>query len=606
MRLATITNWAYGATVLLTLTSGGTMIFASAAQEDERAAVAQRYALDRATSNVDEDVYSLTDQARQFVISGDPSHLIVYRQEAAALGSIETRLRQLRDAGATSDELNALTTGLRWADTLHAAQQAAIEARQNGNAARARQIAFGAEYERDLDRVKGMIERFQYRLDQRTESEVAAATRAARLWRTTSEIVLGVTGGLFLWVLYFILKRRILRPVVKLSDVVTRLAAQDFAVEPPDCCQIDEIGDMAQAIRVFRENGLQRQKLEEERGVDHAMRELLSRMTQRMQACGTMKDLTDVISRFMPQIAPQLAGRLYLLDDSRNVMVEASTWLSPVHSKPEFSPLTCWALRRGAAHRPQGAAIDISCGHLGLDQGAAIDSICLPLTAQRETIGLLYLEPRADAVAGLADPADAYLNMLAENIGLALANLRLRDTLRKMAMADPLTGLANRRQLDTLLDIQVAEAAQSDKPISCLMLDVDHFKRFNDQFGHDAGDAVLREVGAVLDHVTREGGLACRYGGEEFLLLLPGFGPDQALERAEEVRRRVEALRLTHNGQDLGLTTVSLGLASAPTHCAFDRLVETADAAMYRAKESGRNQVAVAVARRRGRSVALA
>lgn len=172
------------------------------------------------------------------------------------------------------------------------------------------------------------------------------------------------------------------------------------------------------------------------------------------------------------------------------------------------------------------------------------------------------------------------------------------------ATSDTLTGLANRRQLETMLDVQLAEAARSGQPISCLMVDVDHFKRFNDSFGHDAGDAVLREVGAVLDHVTREGGLACRYGGEEFVLLMPGFGPDQALERAEDVRRRVEALRVTHNGQDLGLTTVSLGLASAPDHCGLDRLVETADAAMYRAKGAGRNQVAVAVARRPGRAVA--
>lgn len=604
MRLATITNWAYGATVLLTLVSAGTMIFASMAQEDERAAVAQRYVLDRATSTLSEDVYALTGQARQYVVSGDPTHLMVYRREAAALGSVEARLRHLRDAGAGSDELETLATGMRWADTLHAEQQAAIDARQGGDDARARQIVFGAEYERDLNQAQAMVERFQYRLDQRTEGEVSAATRAARLWRTTSEVVLVATGGLFLWVLYFILKRRILRPVVKLSDVVTRLAAQDYAVEPPDYGQIDEIGDMAQAIRVFRENGLERQRLEGERGVDHAMRELLSRMTQRMQACDTTRDLTDVIARFMPQIVPDLAGRLYLLDESRNVMSEASTWLSPVHSQAEFSPITCWALRRGVPHRPAGEAIDIPCGHLNSSDGVPIDSICLPLTAQREMIGLLYLEPRAGASPHLAKPAEAYLNILAENIGLALANLRLRDALRKMAMADPLTGLANRRQMDTMLDIQLAEAVRSGQPISCLMLDVDHFKRFNDTFGHDAGDAVLREVGAVLDHVTREGGLACRYGGEEFVLVMPGFGPDQALERAEDIRRRVEALRVAHNGQDLGLTTVSLGLTTAPDHCAMDRLVETADAAMYRAKKAGRNQVVVAVARRPGRAVA--
>ena len=591
MRLATITNWAYGATVLLTLVSAGTMIFASMAQEDERAAVAQRYVLDRATSTLSEDVYALTGQARQYVVSGDPTHLIVYRRQAAALGSIEARLRHMRDAGASSDELETLATGMRWADTLHAEQQTAIEARQRGDDTRARQIVFGAEYERDLDQAQGMVERFQYRLDQRTEGEVSAATRAARLWRTTSEIVLFATGGLFLCVLYFILKRRILRPVVKLSDVVTRLAAQDYAVEPPDYGQIDEIGDMAQAIRLFRENGLERQRLEEERGVDHAMRELLSRMTQRMQACDTTRELTDVIARFMPQIAPNLAGRLYLLDPSRNVMSEASAWLSPVHSEAEFSPLTCWALRRGVPHRPAGEAIDIHCGHLNSGDGVPVDSICLPLTAQRETLGLLYLEPRAGAPLHLEEPAGAYLNILAENIGLALANLRLRDTLRKMAMADPLTGLANRRQLETMLDTQLAEAARSGQPISCLLLDVDHFKRFNDTFGHDAGDAVLREVGALLDHVTREGGLACRYGGEEFVVALRGHDLMRASTIAERIR---VSIGVTFEAEaELPRVTVSIGVAAGLSD-EVETMLADADCALYRAKNEGRNRVMLA------------
>src|SRR5690606_22500458 len=112
------------------------------------------------------------------------------------------------------------------------------------------------------------------------------------------------------------------------------------------------------------------------------------------------------------------------------------------------------------------------------------------LTAQRETLGLLYFEPRHDGVAAVHTPI-IYLTMLAENIGLALGNLCLRDALREMAMADPLTGLANRRQLDMVMDMQSARPASDGKPLSCLMIDIDHFKRFNDVFGHDAGDAVL-------------------------------------------------------------------------------------------------------------------
>lgn len=606
MKLATITNWAYGATLLLTLASGATSLLASNAQERERAAVAQRYDLDKASGTLGEDTYALTNQARQYVISGDPSHLIVYRREAADLRAVESRLRRLRDVGAGAEELNSARTAVRWADTLLDEQQTAIKAREAGDADLARRIIFGAEYERDLDRVKMAIERFRDRLDQRTDLAVAAATGVARVWRTTSEIVLGLTGALFLFVIYFVLKRRILRPVVRLSDVVSRLAAQDYEVEMPDYRQVDEIGDMSQAISVFRENGLARQRLEAEHSSDQAMRDLLSRMTQRMQGCVTMSGLMEVIARFMPEVFPDLAGRIYLLDETRNAMVVASGWSSPRLSRDEFAPISCWALQRGVLHRPAGEAIDVVCAHV--DVSAIADTVCVPLIAQRETIGLLYLEPRTQAGAGTGaargDLPEAYLTMLAENLSLALANLRLRDSLRELAMADPLTGLANRRRLDSILEAELVQAEHARQPISCLMLDVDHFKTFNDTFGHDAGDAVLIEVGAVLSRATRETGLACRYGGEEFVLLMPGLGPDEALERAEEVRRNIEGLSLSHAGKSLGPLTASLGVASAPANCAMDRLIETADAAMYRAKQSGRNRVVAATPRRARTSAA--
>ena len=596
MRLAAITNWAYGATLVLTLISGTTMLLASNAQDRERAVVEQRYQLDQATARLGSEIFALSDHARQYLNTGDPTYLVIYRRGISTLRSVKERIRHLGDAGASPEELNALQEAVRWADTLHDEQRAALEAYQRGDQATARKLLFGAEYERELERTEAMVQRFQDRLDQRIASEITAAAGIARLWKTTSEVLLALTGLLFLCVLYFIFKRRVLHPVVRLSDVVGRLAAQDYAVEPPEYDQIDEIGDMAQAIRIFRENGLERQRLEAERDQDQAMRDLLSRMTQRMQGCDTLLDLKEVIQRFVPQIAPELAGRLYLLDPARNAVIEACSWLEPTHSASEFPPLACWALRRGLPHRPAGDNVDVPCDHLKFDDGPLIDTLCLPLTAQRETLGLLYFEPRLGA-PDISGTRDTYLRMLAENIGLALGNLRLREALREMAMADPLTGLANRRQLDAVLEHQLAECERLGQPISCLMVDVDHFKRFNDSFGHEAGDAVLREVGTALKSSVREHGSVFRYGGEEFLLLLANMGPDPAARRAEDIRERIAALRVTYGGGALGPITASIGLASAPAHCTTGQLVQTADAALLRAKDSGRNRVVVASVR---------
>ncbi|NIJ36030.1 diguanylate cyclase (GGDEF)-like protein [Sphingopyxis panaciterrae] len=593
MRLATITNWAYGATVVLTIVSSTTMILASNAQDRERSAVEQRYLLDQETAELGTDIYALSDRARQFVNTGDPTYLAAYRSEFAALETVEDRIRHIGDAGATAGELDALKKAVTLADTLHDEQQSALTAQESGNSAVARQILFGAEYERQLDRAELEVQRFQDRLDTRIETQVRDATDISRVWKRISEVVLALTALLVLFVLYFVFKQRVLHPVVKLSDVVNRLAVQDFAAEPPEISHIDEIGDMAQAIRIFRENGLERQRLETERDADRTMRDLLSRMTQRMQGCDTLHDLKEVVQRFVPEIVPDMPGRLYLLDRQRNLVVEACGWLGPVRSSAQFSALSCWALRRGLRHRPAGGNVDVPCDHIDWNPDHPVDTLCLPLTAQRETLGLLYFE----MPVGGDTPAAAqliYFDMLAENIGLAIANLQLRDTLREMAMADSLTGLANRRQLGDVLETQISQAERLGEPLGCLMIDVDHFKRFNDNHGHESGDTVLRAVGLVLANVTREAGLAFRYGGEEFLILLPTLSPVQAEERAEDIRTRISALQLGHGGNDLEPVTVSVGIAVAPDHCAYDRLVRTADAALLRAKTLGRDRIEMA------------
>jgi len=590
MRLVTITNWAYGATVFLTAVSGATMLLASSAQERERIAVTERFTLDTATSNTDEDAAALSDKARQYVISGDPADLIAYTRETGQLRSVEDRIRHIKDAGASQDELESLKASMRWADALLGQQQQAVAARQRGDGQVAMRILFSPEYERELDRIRASIERFQYRLDQRADAALKQATATSRLWRSTSEAMLAITGLLFLCVLYFIYRKRVLHPVVKLSDVVNRLAAQDFAAEPPDYEHVDEIGDMAQALRVFRENGIERQRLEQERDADRATRDLLSRMTQRMQSCDTVVDLTRVVQRFAPEVAPDFAGRLYLLDRERDAVVEACSWREPRYSGAEFPSLKCWALRRGVPHHASEDCVDVPCEHVQSD--GAIETLCLPLVGQRGALGLLYFERAPDADG--AEFPEVYVTLLVENVSLALDNLQLREALRKLAMADPLTTLANRRQLDSELDVRITEAERRGEPIACAMIDIDHFKRFNDDHGHEAGDAVLRAVAIELKQSVRDGSLVYRYGGEEFLVLLPQIDVEQAASRAEEVRSRIGRVSVTYAGQSIGPVTVSVGVACAPLHCDWMRLVQTADAALLQAKRDGRNRVVLA------------
>ena len=585
MRIATITNWAYGATVCLTIASGIIMLMASGADTAERQAIELRQNFDELTENIETDAWKQSDLARLYVIKKNPQILDEYNASEKKLKSIELKLEKLQDTGASDDELALLHDGLKIIDALQDEQQAALTSATRGEDAQAVALLYGMPYEQELERAQTQIDRFRQILDKRVIASVREATKKSKALRTASEVMVGLTALLFLFVLGFILKRRVLRPVVRLSDVVHRLASQDFAVETPNFNQIDEIGDMAQAIRIFRENGLARQRLEKERDADWAIRELLARMTQRLQGCENFDDVINVAELFAPNIAPGIAGRLYVFDRDPWQMRCVAQWLSPADDKATFHPDACWAVRRGQSHPPVNGEPDVACYHLPASQ--AESALCVPLIAQGEAIGLLSFQNITPENA----PARAYLELMAEALGLALANQRLRDALLEKALFDPLTGLRNRHHLEDTLHTQMTQAMRNGEPLSCMMIDIDHFKSINDRFGHEAGDQVIKNVATIVQRAAHDGGLAFRYGGEEFLVLLPGAGEAEAHACAQKIYNGVHALSLRYGLTEIGPVDVSIGIASYPEHAQSDNLLRAADVALYRAKELGRSRI---------------
>ena len=585
MRIATITNWAYSATVCLTIVSGVVMLMASNADNTERQAVEQRYVFDKLTGEVETDAWSLSDLARLYAVTKNPDTLDTYRQKETSLKEIEHRLANLKDAGATGEELALLHEGLQIVDTLQEEQAMAFSSVARGEDQQAIALLFSKAYEQELERAQDRIDHFRQILDNRVRDTIQESTQASRTLRTLSEVMVGLTALLFLFVLGFILKRRVLRPVVRLSDVVHRLASQDYAVETPNFNQIDEIGDMAQAIRIFRENGLVRQRLEKERDADWAIRELLARMTQRLQGCENFADVINVAELFAPNIAPGIAGRLYILDRDPWQMRCVAEWLSPEGKADAFHPDECWAVRRGQSHPPVHGEPDIACYHL--PESCQNHSLCVPLIAQGEAIGLLSFQNLSEESA----PSRAYLELMAEALGLALANQRLRDALLEKALYDPLTGLRYRHHLEDTLRTQMSQAIRNQEPLSCLMIDIDHFKNINDRFGHEAGDGVIKSVAAIIQRVVHDNGMAFRYGGEEFLVLLTSMGEEAANRLATDIYNGVRELSLRFGVSDIGHVDVSIGVASYPQHAQSDNLLRAADVALYRAKELGRSRI---------------
>lgn len=320
---------------------------------------------------------------------------------------------------------------------------------------------------------------------------------------------------------------------------------------------------------------------------------LMSEMGDLLQSCEAVDEAYEIIARYAGQLFAGHSGAVYVLAASRNLAEAVASWGGALdHDEDVFAPSACWGLRRGRPHEA-GPGSGLACAHVA--GGTAQATLCLPMVAQSEALGMLHL--RGGDGDGTGDSAADRRQLavaVAEHLALALANFRLRATLRTQSIRDPLTGLYNRRYLEESLDRELRRADRSGRPLSVVSMDVDHFKRFNDTFGHSAGDAVLAAVGrVVLEHVRGED-IACRMGGEELVVILPDCSGETAVARAEELRMVVRRLAVEFQGQALGRVTVSLGIATFPTHgTSTEALMLAADAALYDAKAEGRDRTHV-------------
>ncbi len=328
----------------------------------------------------------------------------------------------------------------------------------------------------------------------------------------------------------------------------------------------------------------------------HADFTRLSEFSSYLQACPDLEAALDCIAGFAVQLFAGSAGAIYLLDETRQHLVQRVRWGQLPHELSQFPPSECWAMRRGQPNRTGTGRNALPCPHLCTGRAQPEDSVCLPLTAQASAFGLVYLDDHnADTIGG-TDLRYRLALAWAEDIGLALANLRLRDTLRQQSIRDPLTGLFNRRHMNDVIGREFARARREDRQVAVALVDIDHFKRINDTHGHDAGDHVLVQVAHTIETQVRQGDIVCRYGGEEFIVILPDISQESVIERAEQMRQAVAALSFRNCDQPVGRVTVSLGVAMFPEHGENEgELVRAADAALYQAKETGRNRVVIAV-----------
>jgi len=558
------------------------------------------------------DIREADAAGQSFLYSGDERYLDSYH---AALAHTDARLASLQgylaDDGTQSSRLAALA---RLVQAKSAALRERMAARRQ-TAATAPIGELAAQDEKLTNEIRDAIGALA------AEQQALIASRATMANDSIdrTKTILLTSGPILLIALAFAAAMAVAFIKYPLDRIITgakAIVGGDFLQRIPIVGR-DEFGTLAElfnnaAVRLRAEQTMNQRASAELREVNDELVarsaeleargriiDVLGKMAHRLQSCDSEEEFADVVRRFASQVLPQVPGVLYLLNNSRNVLRAAAEWNSPSYHKPDFRPPDCWALRRGHDHVVTGVEVEVVCHHV--TEAAELRYRCFPMLAQGETLGLLYIEePPASDPERLAKAAAAIadhwrIEIMVENIALALGNHRLREALRIQSIRDPLTGLFNRRYLEETLEIEFARASRAKTPLSLMMIDVDHFKQFNDSFGHDAGDAVLKAVAQTLNGGMRRGDITCRYGGEEFTIFAPGAALQDGERRADALRQAVAAMSLAHNGRPLGTITCSFGVAAFPLHGATPaEVLQAADEALYRAKKAGRNRVEIA------------
>jgi diguanylate cyclase (GGDEF)-like protein/PAS domain S-box-containing protein len=325
---------------------------------------------------------------------------------------------------------------------------------------------------------------------------------------------------------------------------------------------------------------------------------ILSEMREMLQACSKMQEVPPIIKEFIEKLFPNSEGALFMMSPSRSDLESVARWGDFPEDVNDnvFAPDACWALRRGRIYTVENVSVGALCPHLKHPPSTAY--MCLPLIAKSDVLGLLHLRSRQstqiqseqNVISDLKDVAV----ILSEYLSLSLANIQLNERLERQSIRDPLTGLFNRLFMVESLEREIRRAERKQTQVGIIMTDIDHFKQFNDKCGHAAGDKVLAQLGTFFKARIRGADIACRYGGEEFVFFLPESSAENTFKRADQMREEAKNLEVHHGGELLATVTLSMGISTYPDQGSnAEDLLRVADAALYRAKQEGRDRVIV-------------
>jgi len=321
---------------------------------------------------------------------------------------------------------------------------------------------------------------------------------------------------------------------------------------------------------------------------------IINDMNNKMRSGASMEETLSIISLYLKKLLPFCSGAIYLMNHSRNYLEAAKEWNEPQSIEKIFSPDQCWGLRQGKSYLYVNKNESIPCKHA--EKENSLSYFCVPLLALNEIIGILYLQiaqslvMEKNEIIQLYEKNSLMIQSVASQISLAISNIRLHEALKTRSNRDLLTNLYNRSYLSDTFERDVQRAKRNKTHMAVVMMDLDLFKNINDNYGHEAGDTVLREIGKLILTQLRKSDIACRYGGEEFIIILYDALLKEVVEKIEQLRKSISALEFRF--VDLVTVTASFGIAMFPENGEDpEQLIKAADDALYQSKKAGRNRV---------------
>ncbi len=428
----------------------------------------------------------------------------------------------------------------------------------------------------------------------------------------TQRLLLLSLAGLVLSIgIAWIFVRAFITPIRRLATTAESISQGDLS-HKTSLNRQDELGTLGEAFNVMVDKLKDQIDLLEHRVAERTVeltnwvtqlenrnREIaiFNSMSEWLLACRNETEAYSVLEQATRKLFPGQGGQILMLANDGQSLAIVRSWNMDRPAKGENLEFDdCLALRRGSMHWTEHPGQGLDCRHLPEDLKAAY--LCVPITASGDIMGVLHIEftaPEKLQTHKSTRDFKRFAGSLAEQVALTITNLRLREQLQQQSIRDPLTNLYNRRYLEESLPREEQRARRTGSSVAVIMLDVDHFKQVNDKYGHITGDELLKQLGILLQQNTRGEDIACRYGGEEFILILPNTSLSDARKRAEAIRSLVEAqIRVQKNDRAMDIT-ISAGVAAFPENAqSLEAVLQAADSALYQAKEQGRNRVVTA------------